>query len=25
VRNICFGNARGYFGLDLAPRFAKWS
>ena len=25
VRNICFGNARGYFGLELAPRFAKWS
>ena len=25
VRNICFGNARSYFGLELAPRFAKWS
>ena len=24
VRNICFGNARSYFGLELAPRFAKW-
>ncbi len=24
VRNICFGNARGYFGLELAPRFAAW-
>lgn len=24
VRNICFGNARGYFGLELAPRFANW-
>ncbi|MFZ9838803.1 MAG: glucuronate isomerase [Opitutaceae bacterium] len=24
VRNICFGNARGYFGLELAPRFATW-
>lgn len=24
VRNICFGNARSYFGLELAPRFAAW-
>ncbi|MEX2044093.1 MAG: glucuronate isomerase, partial [Opitutus sp.] len=23
VRNICFGNARDYFGLELAPAFAK--
>ena len=23
VRNICFGNARDYFGLELAPEFAK--
>jgi glucuronate isomerase len=23
VRNICFGNARNYFGLALAPEFAK--
>ena len=23
VRNICFGNARNYFGLELAPEFAK--
>ncbi len=22
VRNICFGNARNYFGLELAPEFA---
>ena len=22
VRNICFGNARDYFGLELAPEFA---
>jgi glucuronate isomerase len=22
VRDICFGNARGYFGLELAPEFA---
>lgn len=22
VSNICFGNARGYFGLELAPEFA---
>jgi glucuronate isomerase len=21
VRNICFGNARGYFGLEVAPEF----
>jgi glucuronate isomerase len=21
VRNICFGNARDYFGLELAPAF----
>jgi glucuronate isomerase len=24
VRNICFGNARSYFGLELAPRFTNW-
>jgi glucuronate isomerase len=23
VRNICFGNARDYFGLELAPEFSK--
>src|SRR5471032_2256233 len=23
VRNVCFGNARDYFGLELAPGFAK--
>lgn len=23
VKNICFGNARDYFGLELAPEFAK--
>ena len=23
VRNICFANARAYFGLELAPEFAK--
>lgn len=23
VRNICFANARDYFGLELAPAFAK--
>ncbi len=23
VRNICFGNARDYFGLQLAPEFSK--
>ena len=23
VRNICFGNARNYFGLGLAPEFSK--
>ena len=23
VRNICFGNARNYFNLELAPEFAK--
>jgi len=23
VRNICFANARDYFGLELAPEFAK--
>jgi len=23
VRNICFGNARDYFGLELAPEFAR--
>jgi glucuronate isomerase len=23
VKNICFTNAREYFGLDLAPDFAK--
>jgi glucuronate isomerase len=23
IRNICFGNARDYFGLELAPEFAK--
>ena len=23
VRNICFGNARDYFGLALAPEFSK--
>jgi hypothetical protein len=23
VRNICFGNARDYFGLELPPEFAK--
>jgi glucuronate isomerase len=22
VKNICFGNAKGYFGLELAPEFA---
>jgi glucuronate isomerase len=22
VKNICFGNARNYFGLELAPEFA---
>jgi glucuronate isomerase len=22
VRNICFGNAREYFGLELAPQFS---
>jgi glucuronate isomerase len=25
IRNICFGNARDYFGLELAPEFAKKS
>jgi glucuronate isomerase len=24
VRNICFGNARSYFDLELAPRFTNW-
>ena len=23
VRNICFGNARNYFGLELAPEFSR--
>ena len=23
VKNICFGNARDYFGLELAPEFSK--
>jgi glucuronate isomerase len=23
VKNICFGNARDYFGLQLAPEFTK--
>jgi hypothetical protein len=23
VKNICFANARDYFGLELAPKFAK--
>jgi len=23
IKNICFGNARDYFGLELAPEFAK--
>ena len=23
VKNICFGNARDYFGLGLAPEFSK--
>ena len=23
VRDICFANARDYFGLELAPEFAK--
>jgi glucuronate isomerase len=23
IRNICFGNARNYFGLALAPEFSK--
>ena len=23
VRNICFANARAYFGLELAPEFAN--
>jgi glucuronate isomerase len=23
VRNICFANARAYFGLELAPQFSK--
>jgi glucuronate isomerase len=23
VRNICFANARGYFGLELDPAYAK--
>jgi hypothetical protein len=22
VKNICFANARNYFGLELAPEFA---
>jgi glucuronate isomerase len=22
VKNICFGNARDYFGLELAPAFS---
>jgi len=25
IRNICFGNARDYFGLELAPEFAQKS
>jgi glucuronate isomerase len=23
VKNICFANARGFFGLELAPEFMK--
>jgi glucuronate isomerase len=23
VKNICFANARDYFGLELAPEFSK--
>jgi glucuronate isomerase len=23
VRNICFGNARNYFNLELAPEFSR--
>jgi len=23
IKNICFGNARNYFGLELAPEFAQ--